>query len=75
MSAHWGIEAPSAVQGAEIEKEKAFVQAAKFLRNRISILVSLPVASLDEIALQRRLDDIGEMEGASARASGAPLPG
>jgi glyceraldehyde 3-phosphate dehydrogenase len=36
--------------------------------------VSLPVASLDEIALQRRLDDIGEMEGASARASGARYP-
>jgi arsenate reductase len=34
MSAHWGIEAPSSVQGPEIEKEKAFVQAAKFLRNR-----------------------------------------
>ncbi|WP_375461100.1 arsenate reductase ArsC [uncultured Enterovirga sp.] len=73
MSAHWGIEAPSAVEGPEIDKERAFVQAAKFLRNRISILISLPIASLDEIALQRRLDDIGTMEGASGRALPAAL--
>lgn len=65
MTAHWGIEDPSAVQGPEIEKERAFVLAAKYLRNRISVFVSLPIASLDEIALHNRLRAIGEMEGAS----------
>ena len=70
MSAHWGIESPSAIEGTEIEKERAFVQAAKFLRNRISIFASLPISSLDEIALQRRLHDIGTVEGASRDTSG-----
>jgi arsenate reductase len=73
MSAHWGIEAPSAVQGHEIEKEKAFVQAAKFLRNRISIFISLPIASLNEIALRRKVEEIGAMEGASPKAAAAHL--
>jgi hypothetical protein len=33
--------------------------------------VSLPIASLNEIVLKRRLRDIGQMEGASAKAAGA----
>lgn len=71
MSAHWGIEAPSAVVGPTIEKEKAFVQAAKYLRNRISIFVSLPIPSLAAMALKRRLDDIGATEGATRKAAGS----
>jgi len=72
MTAHWGIEDPAAVEGTQIEKERAFALAAKYLRNRISILISLPIASLDEIALHNRLRAIGEMEGAS-RAHIVPL--
>jgi arsenate reductase len=34
-SAHWGIEDPAAIQGTDIEKEKAFVRAFKYLKNRI----------------------------------------
>jgi arsenate reductase len=66
MTAHWGIEDPAAVQGPEIEREKAFVQAAKFLKNRISVLMSLPLASIDEMSLQSRLRDIGRLEGTTA---------
>lgn len=65
MTAHWGIEDPAAVEGTAIEKERAFVQAAKYLRNRISTFVSLPVGSLDEVALHNRLRAIGAMAGAS----------
>ncbi|MGN6098058.1 MAG: arsenate reductase ArsC [Bosea sp. (in: a-proteobacteria)] len=66
ITAHWGIEDPSDVQGSEIERERAFVTALRYLRNRINVLLSLPVVSLDEMALARQLRKIGELEGASA---------
>jgi len=64
-SAHWGIEDPAAVQGLDIEKEKAFVQAFKYLKNRISAFLALPMASLDQIALTHHLREIGKLEGAT----------
>ncbi|NNM73867.1 arsenate reductase ArsC [Enterovirga aerilata] len=65
ITAHWGIEDPSRVEGPEIERERAFVTAARYLRNRIAVLLSLPVASLDQLALTSRVREIGHMEGAS----------
>ena len=47
MTAHWGIEDPAAVEGTDIEKERAFVTAFRYLRNRISSFTALPIASLD----------------------------
>jgi len=69
MTAHWGVEDPAAVEGTDIEKERAFVTAFKYLRNRISIFVSLPIASLDSLTLRAKLREIGGMEGATAKAS------
>jgi arsenate reductase len=66
MTAHWGIEDPAAVQGADIEKERAFVTAFRYLKNRISIFISLPMGSLDKMALGAKLREIGQMEGASS---------
>jgi len=63
MTAHWGIEDPAKVAGTEIQKEAAFVQAFRFLKNRISVFLNLPIASLDKMALDKRLRDIGRMEG------------
>src|SRR5215469_11203589 len=51
MSAHWGIEDPAAVQGTDIEKEAAFVAALRYLRNRISIFMNLPLRSIDQLSL------------------------
>ena len=65
MTAHWGIEDPAAVEGTAIEKERAFVQAFRFLKNRISVFASLPIKSLDQVALGNRLREIGRMEGAT----------
>ena len=59
MSAHWGIPDPAAVQGTDDEKRKAFAEASRILVNRIRIFTSLPLATLDRLSLQRRLDDIG----------------
>lgn len=66
-TAHWGIEDPAAVEGTDIEKERAFVEAFRLMRNRITIFVNLPFATLDKLAMQDKLDEIGRMEGASGR--------
>jgi protein-tyrosine-phosphatase len=68
ITAHWGIEDPSNVEGSDIERERAFVTALRYLRNRINVLLSLPVASLDEMALAQRIKQIGALEGATSRA-------
>ena len=65
MTAHWGIEDPAAVVGYDIDKERAFVQAFKYLRNRISVFLSLPLASLDKLILDTRLREIGRLEGST----------
>jgi arsenate reductase (thioredoxin) len=68
MTAHWGIEDPAAVEGSDIDKERAFAEAFRFMRNRIAAFVALPMKSLDEMSLQHRLEDIGRMDGATAGA-------
>ena len=65
MTAQWGIEDPAAVEGTDIQKEAAFVLATKYLRNRISIFVSLPIRSLDKMSLNAKLREIGQLEGAT----------
>ena len=55
MTAHWGIEDPAAVDGTDIQKEAAFVLAARYLRNRITIFASLPLKSLDKLSLNAKL--------------------
>ena len=59
MTAHWGVPDPAAVEGTEAEKHLAFADAFRMLNNRISIFISLPLLSLDRLALQKRLDEIG----------------
>lgn len=59
MSAHWGLPDPAAVEGTEAEKHLAFADTYRMLNNRISIFISLPMTTLDKLALQRRLDEIG----------------
>ena len=65
MTAHWGIEDPAAVEGTDIEKERAFNLAFRYLRNRITQFTALPLKSLDKLTLMNRLREIGESEGAT----------
>jgi arsenate reductase len=69
MTEHWGIEDPAAVEGTDIEKERAFSLAARLLKNRISVFLNLPLASIDKLALGTRLREIGRMDGSTARAA------
>ncbi|CEJ15208.1 Protein ArsC [bacterium YEK0313] len=67
ITAHWGIEDPSSARGSEVARERAFVTALRYLRNRINLLVALPAPSLDRMALTQRVRQIGCLEGASRR--------
>jgi len=71
MTAHWGIEDPAAMDGPEFRKKAAFEDALRFMRNRIGAFVSLPLESLDKMALQSKLQGIGAMDGTSSRSHGA----
>ncbi|MBU6266940.1 MAG: arsenate reductase ArsC [Sphingomonadales bacterium] len=67
ITAHWGIEDPAAVEG-EGQRE-AFLDALRYLRRRIDLLVALPYRALDEMALRTRLAEIGSQAGAAAQAA------
>ena len=59
MSAHWGIPDPAGVEGDDETKRRAFRDAFSRLQRRISLLVNLPVQSLDKLSLQKELGEIG----------------
>ena len=65
MTAHWGIEDPTVVEGTDIQKESAFVLAARYLKNRISVFINLPLRSIDQLSLNSKLREIGALEGSS----------
>lgn len=67
MTAHWGIEDPAAVEGDG--QHGAFLQTLRYLTNRISLFLTLPIASIDEMAMKQKLKEIGKAEGASSGAS------
>ncbi len=60
MTAHWGVPDPAAVEGSPEEIERAFRDAFITLDRRISLLLSLPMASLDKLAIKREIDRIGQ---------------
>jgi arsenate reductase len=60
MTAHWGVEDPAAVEGTEEAKWTAFRRALRELEARIKLFINLPVASLDRMTLQSRLEAIGK---------------
>jgi arsenate reductase (thioredoxin) len=59
VTAHWGVPDPAAVKGTEEEVRKAFREAFFLLHRRITLFLNLPLASIDNLALKRELDDIG----------------
>jgi protein-tyrosine-phosphatase len=59
MTAHWGVEDPAAFVGNDEKTYAFFKRVYGYLDNRIKIFVSLPLASLDRLSLQRRLEAIG----------------
>ena len=66
MSAHWGLPDPAAFVGSEAETALFFADTYRMLNNRIGLFVNLPIASLDKLSLQKRLDQIGKTVGEPA---------
>ena len=60
ISAHWGIPDPAGVKAIQEEIERAYRDAFFMLERRISLFLSLPLESLDRLALKQELDEIGE---------------
>jgi len=60
VTAHWGLPDPAAVQGSDADKQQAFRDTFVALDRRIGLLTSLPIAGLDQLALARRVAEIGE---------------
>jgi protein-tyrosine-phosphatase len=65
-TAHWGVENPAAVVGSDAKIQRAFAQAARFLKNRIMAFINLPLASIERMAIETRLRQIGAMEGTTS---------
>jgi arsenate reductase len=66
MTAHWGVEDPAAVEGDEETKLRAFEKAFRELDARIKVFTSLPIETLDPLALRRDLEAIGTISGSNA---------
>jgi arsenate reductase len=59
MTAHWGADDPAAFVGPDDRKLRLFRDVYFQLERRIQIFTNLPIASLDRLSLQKRLDEIG----------------
>jgi arsenate reductase len=60
MTAHWGIPDPAAVKGTPEEIARAFRDAFVVLDRRIGLFLSLPLSTLQQLAIQERLNEIGK---------------
>ena len=59
VTAHWGLTDPAAFVGSDEEKRRRFRETAVTLKRRIDLMLALPMQSLDSMAIQRELKDIG----------------
>ena len=66
ISAHWGFSDPAAVEGKEAVIQAAFADTYREIATRIEIFTSLPLESLDRLALKRKLDEIGAPRNSAA---------
>jgi len=59
VTAHWGFPDPAAVEGSDEEKRAAFAQTLRQIRNRVQLFLSLPLETLDRMAIENRMKAIG----------------
>jgi arsenate reductase len=59
MTAHWGVPDPAAIRGTQEQVQNAFRDAFLLLDRRISLFLSLPLATLDRLSLKKEIDSIG----------------
>src|SRR5277367_3592959 len=59
LTAHWGVPDPAAVKGPPDVIERAFRDAFSVLDRRINLFLSLPLSTLEHLAIQKEIDNIG----------------
>ena len=59
LTAHWGVPDPAAVEGTPEQIQRAFLDAFTVLDRRISLLLFLPLSSLDSLAIKKEVERIG----------------
>ena len=69
MTAHWGVPDPAEARGTPAEIAFAFKDIYRMLHQRIAVFTALPIRSLDQLSLQRRLNEIGRLEDATSKAT------
>jgi arsenate reductase len=62
MTAHWGIPDPAVVKGTDEQVQRAFRDAFFLLERRISLFLSLPLATMNRLALKQELEEIGSQD-------------
>jgi protein-tyrosine-phosphatase len=67
MTAHWGVPDPAEATGSPAEVALAFKDTYRMLHQRIGVFAALPFRSLDQLSLQSKLEEIGRMDGATAK--------
>lgn len=60
LTAHWGVADPSAVQGSEEQQARAYRDTALVLKRRIGLMLALPMPTLDRLAIQHEVRQIGK---------------
>jgi len=59
LTAHWGVPDPATVNGCPEQISRAYRDAFVALERRISLFLSLPLASIDRLSLKKEIDNIG----------------
>jgi arsenate reductase len=59
MTAHWGIPDPAAATGAPDQIARAFRDAFTILDRRIGLFLVLPLSTLQSLAIQKKIEEIG----------------
>ncbi|MNQ64180.1 Protein ArsC [compost metagenome] len=65
MTAHWGVADPAALEISDEATERQFMDTALTLKRRIELMLALPLARLDSMAIQREIRDIGKVQKAA----------
>ncbi|MBL8833676.1 MAG: arsenate reductase ArsC [Rhodospirillales bacterium] len=60
MTAHWGFPDPSSFDGTDAEKAAFTAQVFAMIERRIRIFASLPMATLSNLEIKRRIDEMGQ---------------
>jgi arsenate reductase len=60
VTAHWGFPDPAAVVGTDEQKRAAFAQTLRQMRHRVQLFLSLPLETLDRMAIESRMRAIGK---------------